>query len=1165
MAEFKPNEAQKRAIDIRGRNILVSAAAGSGKTTVLVERVLKMIMEDLIDIDSLIIMTFTKAAAASMKEKIYSRIRKALKEEELEEKVKDHLKRQLMKIHGARICTIDSLCMDIVKENFQCVDIDPGFSIADEAEIAMMKSDILGEILENHYSDPTPEFLNFAGYYTDKDDSKIEELILELLRFAESHPSPDHWLSMLVGSYENVLNLTPDPEKEENKWITVFAQIVNSKLEAIQDLCLDGIIACGENYGPENYLTNFEYVNNQLEKIAGNCFDNRGSLLEETLENWPSLKPISKKAGVDEALKEKAKTAYSSIKKELESLYNRFFYQGLEGMYKDMGGCEGIVRELVQLTFELRKKLLAGKKERNVFGFNDIAHFALDVLIGYDEEGNMFFTETADSIAKATNQIIVDEYQDTNRLQDALVTALSAERFGRPDVFMVGDMKQSIYGFRMACPELFIEKYNSYELYDNSERIILGENYRSRKEVVDFTNLIFSQTMIPAVGGIDYSDGNELKYGADYEAPLFDMTPEILMIQGSGENAKLAEGYTIARKIEELVQSGVVRYSDIAILTRTANNPQLERCLSDRNIPMVKSANKGFFDTLEVRLALNLLRIIDNPLQDIPFAAVLTSPVVGVDANGLARIKTGYTEKDFSMYKGCLKMAESDENLAQFMEKLEIWRQRSDYFGVAYFIEYVLEDSGLYNIISAMPQGDGRKANLEFLKSLATDFAKGTYTGLFNFIRYIEEIRKADIDFGQAQVVNADLDAVQLMTIHKSKGLEFPVVFLAAAGKQYNDKDTSRPIVLDADLGVGIELRDVEEKTKKRTLLMETIIEKKKRDLYAEEMRLLYVALTRAKEKLFVSGTEGRMQTQITKWDMDKACENPVQPLSEAAVLSAKSFMTLIGNCLTQKTDVPFQWDIKALEDIETDRVVELFNLAEKKEAIQELIRQAEESPEDLFSYVYPYEEATRTQVKMTASQLEKKEEYDGSEDKAFDAEREIEIEEEKVFKAEKTGLSKAAERGTVYHKVFELWDYENTDVESQLEKLTAQGMITAEQKKLIQPAHFEHFQKTDLGGRMKKAYENQSLYREQQFVMGIEEKGELRLIQGIIDAFFEEDGNIILVDYKTDRNTDEDHYRTVYMPQQEAYAKALEAAKGKPVTEIILYSTELGREIRLK
>ncbi|MCQ2512798.1 MAG: PD-(D/E)XK nuclease family protein, partial [Lachnospiraceae bacterium] len=517
------------------------------------------------------------------------------------------------------------------------------------------------------------------------------------------------------------------------------------------------------------------------------------------------------------------------------------------------------------------------------------------------------------------------------------------------------------------------------------------------------------------------------------------------------------------------------------------------------------------------------------------------------------------------MYQGCLAMGEQDPAIHRFIEKLEVYRSRSDYFDIPYFMDYVLEDSGLNNIVSAMPQGESRKANLEFLKSLASNFSKGTYTGLFNFIRYIEEIQKVDMDFGQAQVVNADLDAVQLMTIHKSKGLEFPVVFLATAGKQYNDRDNSKPIVFDADLGIGVEIRDVEKKTKRRTLLMETIIEKKKRDLYAEEMRLLYVALTRAKEKLFISGTDGRMQKQIARWELEKGCDNLPAPMSEATILSDKSYMNLIGDCLTKKTDVPFRWEIKSIEDIEVERVTELFHVEEKKAALKAIIDSAQESPEDLFSYVYPFEEATKTQVKMTASQLEQKEESGIGGDLAFDSEREKETEEPKAFQAEKSNLSKAAERGTVYHKVFELWDYENDDVSGQLNRLAEKGLLTEGQKKLIQPEHFERFIKSDLGLRMKKAYENHSLYGEQQFVMGIEDKGELRLIQGIIDAFFEEDGNIILVDYKTDRNTEEDHYTHIYAPQQEAYAKALEAAKGKKVTEMILYSTELGKEIRLK
>lgn len=1160
MAEFNPNDDQKKAINTKGCNILVSAAAGSGKTTVLVERVIKMVIEEAVDIDSLIIMTFTKAAAASMKAKIYSRIRKALAEDDLPEPVIKHLQRQLIKTYSARICTIDSLCMDIVKENFQNVDVDPGFQIADEANIAMMKTDLLAEILEEHYADPDETFLKLVSFYTDKNDSKIENLILSLLRFAESHPSPERWMDRLAASYESARTLNPDFTKEENKWLLYFAQIINSKLETAYYDCEKGLAICDRNYGPFIYRDNFEALKENLKSALETSFDGKSNILAEILTEWKNL-PRGKKAeleSIDKEIKEEAGELYKKIKADLKKIKDSYFYQSLEDMYREMGECAPVVRELVDLAGELKDRLLKEKKERNIYSFNDVAHFALDILISYDEEGNAYYTETADRIAKETTEIIVDEYQDTNRLQDALVKALSAERFGRPNLFMVGDVKQSIYGFRMACPDLFIEKYNSYEERDNCERIILGQNYRSRKEVVDFTNLIFSQAMIPELGGIDYNDANQLIYGAEYSDAEFDMTPEVIMIDGSGENAKIAEAMEIAGKIESLVNQGQATYADIAILTRNTDNPFLEQCLRDRSIPMVKSTNKGFFQTFEIRLALNLIRIIDNPYQDIPFAAVLTSPMVGFDANDLARIKINYEGEKFSLYEGSKAYAEKNRALADFMEKLEMWRERSNYFDTERFLRYVLDDSGLFNILLSMPQGEVRKANIEFLMGLVKNFSTGTYVGLFNFIRYVQELQKEGVDFGQGQTASSGMNAVQIMTIHKSKGLEFPIVFLANAGKNYNETDERQAVVLDADLGLGIEFRDVEERLKKNTLLMETVKEKKKRDAFAEEMRLLYVALTRAKEKLFITGANQYIKGRAEKWERKKELNQPMSVMTVGEIMSDNNFLWILGDCMVKRTEVPFNWNIKNIEEIEEERVLEIIDTADKKRALDTLISEGTDSGTDIFSYIYPYEEATKTQVKMTASQLEQKDEV--TKDDFFEDAREQKIQEE-FFNKSFSG----AERGTAYHKVFELLDYNNPDVKGQIASMENNGFISKEIARKLKPEHFITFMESDLGKRMRTAFNKGFLKREQQFVMGIEENGELRLIQGIIDAFFEEDGKIILVDYKTDRNSEEEHYRSVYAPQQEAYAKAIEAAKGKPVEEILLYSTEMGREIRLK
>ena len=1156
MEELRLNEAQQNAVSLTGSNILVSAAAGSGKTTVLVERVLKMIIEDQVDIDSLIIMTFTRAAAANMKEKIHGRIRKAISGDNLEESVHTHLRRQLMKIHSARICTIDSLCLEIVKEHFQYLDLDPGFRIADEAENALLMNDVLKDLLEAHYADPDEDFLTFVSYYTDKNDSKIEDLILQMFRFAESHPDPERWLRKAVGSYQNAAAGDLDLEKEENAWLSFYMQLVDAKIHSALRMCAEGIDVSEQADGPEKYRDDFALAQERLEWIRDAELSEKGVRVHDVRANWKNL-TSQKKAEVDPLLQEKGKDLYKEIKTILEDLEKKFFYRTPEEMASDMGKSVGVVAELADLTLEFSNRLREAKKEKNIASFGDVAHYALDVLIHFEEDGSVVYTETADRLAQETREIIVDEYQDTNRLQEALLSALSAERFGRPDVFMVGDVKQSIYAFRLACPELFLKKYNEYGNDDGGTRIIFGENYRSRQEVIDFANFIFGQIMIPDVGGIDYADGNQLFAGrndAAAEVP-FDAKTEVIMIDGSGENAKLAEGLEVAKKIEELTADGSFRYSDIAILTRTTDQPELERILADRHIPVAKSAGRGFFNTLEIKLTLNLLRIVDNPYQDIPFTAVLTSPIVGLSANDLAMIRTHFEEEVFCMYEGCKAYASEDARVAAFLEQLSIWREKSEYLGMVHFIELILDDSGLYNIIAAMPQGESRRANMDFLKTLAASFSKGSYTGLFNFIRYIEEIQNNDLDFGQAQTPGEDLDAVQLMTIHKSKGLEFPVVILAGAGKQYNQQDNREPIVLDADLGIGIEYRNVEEKTKQKTILMETIREKKKQDLFAEELRLLYVALTRAQEKLIITGSSHTLSSSRKKWEDALTDRQPASTLTSEEIMKDNSYLKLLGDCMTQLGYNGFDWQIKEVEMVEAERADEIIRLLEKKEVLLDILSDPSEPPEELiamFDFRYPFEEATRTQVKKTASQLDQE-----------PADPSFEEEPAEFNSYEEQAIQKGSERGTAYHKVFELLDLDNADVAGQIEQFVVAGHLNEEQRAYIKPEDIAGFLASDLGFRMRKA--SGSLRREQQFVMGVTENGELRLIQGIIDAFFEEDGEIVLLDYKTDRQKDEAYFTSHYINQQAAYKKAIEGATGKRVKEAYLYSTELGRAIRLE
>ncbi len=1207
MAEFKPNKAQVSAIHEEGANILVSAGAGSGKTTVLVERVLRMIISEQVDIDTLIIITFTRAAAANMKEKIYSRIRKALKDESLSETVREHLRRQMMKVFSAKICTIDALCMDIVKEHFQLVDIDPGFRIADEAEIRLLMQDTLKALIESHYADPTEEFLDLVQYYTDKDDAGLEEIILTMYRFSQSHPEPENWMRRSIGPYIHADSLGNAEDPLENRWHDELKAIIIAEEQGLLQQCETGIELCELDFGPASYRDNFLRVLSELEQLFGQSFDFQAYQIRSILENWKSLPRAAKGDVVSDELKELAKNLYAQIKKTLVELNEKYFYQSYEEMYQDMGKCAKAAQTIVDLTLEYTQKLAAEKRIRQIADFGDVAHFALDVLVRKNEDGailrdargQMVCTEAADAISKVTREIIVDEYQDTNRLQDALIEALSSARFGRPNVFMVGDVKQSIYGFRMACPDLFIEKYNLYaDGLESGKRIILGENYRSRRETVHFINYVFEKIMLPEVGGINYQDENQMIAGAQFPQPAAaeQVIPEVIFVNAGGKDGRTAEAYEIAKKIEEIVSDYYVRaedapdglrrarYSDIAILTRKANQPALEKMLTDRRIPVEKASNKGFFSAFEIRLALDLFKITDNPYQDIPLAAVLLSPVAGLNANILAKIKLNSSDAVFRLYDACrdyaqLPDAEGADRLSRFLLKLEHWRKRAEETGMLQLADEILEESGLYCFCSAMTYGEGRKANLDFLKTMAEQFSKGSYSGLFNFIRYIEQMQKAEMDFGQAPDTEGT-DAVHMMTIHKSKGLEFPVVILADGGRQIADLERNGPIYLDNELGLGIECRDVEKKLKKKTLLMETIGAKRKRELLAEEIRLLYVAMSRAKEKLIITGASGTMKSRRKAWESSE-----IRLLPDAAdIRKDLSYLFLLGDAMKCATEEEkkeiFSWEILDPEEVELERAFEIFSDEELRRQIGEILSAGEavskEELEELagiYAYSYPFLSATRTNVKVTASQLEQHE-----------TNRDGETEPSSFKKSRSFGENKGAERGNAYHKLFEKLDYAAVEnclesgpdpehlaeqVRQQILMLVGSGHLTDEAAEMIDPEKIVKFLLSDIGGRMRRAALSGTLLREQQFVMAAEIDGNPEgLLQGIIDALFTvEDGSgkgIVLVDYKTDRNSEEQYYIDSYHGQQDAYEKAIVAATGLPVREKILYSVELDREIYL-
>ena len=1173
MAEVKWTEAQRKAIDSRGGNVLVSAAAGSGKTAVLVERVIKMILDknDPVDIDKMVIMTFTRAAAGSMRGKIYSAIREKLSKDP----ENSRLKEQLLKVYGAKICTIDSLCVDIVRENFQQIDVDPAFRIADEAEIKILNSQVLSDLIEKKYAQGSKDFLNFVDYYMDKNDSRLDEIILGMYRFSQSHPAPKSWLRECVSAYKDAGNFYLNSRLPV--WMDEFAVIVDSMLAEIKASAEYALKLSQADHGPYPYEDIFREILEFTEDLDDKPFDYRRINIAVFLEDWPRMPIIKKDMDVDPELKELASEIRKEIKEQLQTLMDDYLFQPLEDMMKDIAGAGHVASQISGLTIEFSDMLMAAKKERNILDFSDIAHYALKVLIRYDDEGNILrdetgnilYTAAADNMANFYDAIIVDEYQDTNLMQEYLVHAISGDRFNKADVFMVGDIKQSIYGFRMAAPELFAEKYDRFSQAKNSEGslINLDRNFRSHYQLLDFVNDIFGKLMIRDVGRIDYKMGHELKYDEAEKSAQEDLLPEIHIISAGGSDGKVLEGYKIAGKIEELVNSGRYGYSDIAILTRSSDNPELEKILSDLAIPFMKASNRGFFQSFEIRLILNYLNVIDNPYQDIDMASVLMSPVCSQKAEDLARLRIA-GGRDQSLYE-CLKVSGM---CPDFMELLSDLRANAAYMPVCSFLEYFLKKTGLNEMVLAMPAGSQRRANIEFFKEKAAAFSRVSEGGLYDLLCYIRELKDSGVDYGNA--ASSASSAVQLMTIHKSKGLEFPVVFLANAGKAFNESDIRDNVVMDRDMGLGLEFRDPKKRLVRKTMPLAVIKHKKKTDTIAEEMRLLYVALTRAKEKLIISGCDSSVESHIRRiWDRQDVKD--VSSLSASKILKCGSYIKMIGAALYGSRDSGrFDLQIENEIEIEEARADQILTQSFLKEKLLESCGSVQDTDDikERVTFDYPYMKAARIIGKIAASQMEKHDYYDTKEQIKMAADL-------------PSSALKGADRGNAYHRFFELMDYE-TAIDRQLSELCEKGMISPEYAQGINADDVQAFLDSDIGKRMRAAALNGRLVRERSFVMGYEQdinsaktitasdvRSDLKdvetlLVQGIIDAYFTEEDEegpyIVIVDYKTDNNSDEEYYRYSYGPQLEVYENALQAALGLKVKEKIIYSVKLAKAISL-
>lgn len=1209
---------QQQVIDLNDRDILVSAAAGSGKTAVLVERIIKKITdrEHPVDIDQLLVVTFTNAAAAEMRE----RIRIAIEGLLAEEPENDNLVRQASLIHNAQITTIDSFCLFVVRNHFGEIGLDPDFRIADAGELELLKLDTMAEVFESEYEAArgveASAFLRLIDAYSGKrSDAAVKDMVAQIYRQSESQPWPKEWMMSLGEGYrvQSVEQLLGSPVICE---ICDYVKLVAADcMKQTQELLE---IALAED-GPAKYA---EALTNDLDFYQAVSHKKDYEELYEFLLNfkYKSLAAIRNFDG-DEAKKNAVSEGRKKLKSTMEELKSKCFSMKPGEIVAQFERIRPYVEELIRLSFLYTKAMDEKKRKRRIVDFSDIEHFALKILV--DEDTRLCST-TALEFQHRFAEVMIDEYQDSNQVQEAILKAVAKNGSGGHNMFMVGDVKQSIYRFRMACPELFMEKYKTFDTFESrTQKIELHKNFRSRKEVIEFSNDMFYKLMSPDLGEVDYDEDAALYQGADYpqnpdmkaEVLYFDLSQEVVEGVSDEELTRhQLEAHMVADKIKDMMahlkitdsktkELRSLRFRDIVILFRSLRGwgEEFAEILTSCGIPAHVESQTGYFSATEVQTVLNMLRILDNPYQDIPMAAVLHSPIVGLDDEELAELRVSdesipFSAAAFHKMKQAFELRQEEElseldgKLADFYAIYSSLRRAKD-VPIRDLIYRVLKETGYGAYAASLPAGEKRAANLNMLLEKASAYEKTSYKGLFHFVRYVDQIKKYEIDAGEADVMGENADVVHIMTIHKSKGLEFPVVFVSGLSKQFNLRDTADDMVLHSKLGMGISEMTAKPRTRRANLLKTEIAERIKRESIGEELRVLYVALTRAKEKLILTGTIAA--DKIANYTGNGKEKQALSFLSRAKAKSYTDWIIPAVLSYPEKYEITF---VEATGLIQKD----VINQAQKLEEVSgvfDRMKQADSALKDKikaeFSYEYPYQKERNKKSKYSVSELKHAsmaQRYDESEKEAEIPDFLLEEKEHyipKFAKAWKTeeekispvyGVSRGALRGTAVHRVMECLDFvkmkeiDQRDeqavkefVRDELLRMKRSNELTKEMSELIYPSMIEEFVRSGIASRMAKAAADGKLYKEKPFVM--EHEGVL--VQGIIDVFWEEEDSLVVLDYKTDRVKASEELVLRYKTQLELYADALSrifSTKGKTwsIKDALLYSFHLKEVVHL-
>lgn len=1191
MANKWTNE-QLSAITQKGNNILVAAAAGSGKTTVLVERIIRKIINDNVDIDKILVVTFTNAAASEMRERILTALYKQIDEDPLNQR----LRKQIVLLNKASICTIDAFCLDIIRNNFFEIGASSNFRIADNTELELLKQEAIEETFEELYLENDDEFNKlielYAGY---KDDENLKNIILKIHNYIQSAPFPEDWLEEQIEKF----NMSDIEDFSQTEWGKII-------LKNFRDEVLNSIQILESSKHQLDMIT-------ELSKFSLVVADdiNQLKFLEQNWNNWErayeianNLKfktwPTDKK--VVSNLKEDTKKARDNVKKRISKAVSQTFIYNTEEAVEDINAMYPILKKIKDVTLKFMEKFSEKKSNKNIMDFSDIEHYALKILLKKDKNGIYQKTEVAKKYEEKFNEIAIDEYQDSNLVQEYILTSISNGK----NIFMVGDVKQSIYRFRQAKPELFLDKYQKYGLEPNEygQKIKLFKNFRSRENILDTTNLIFSDIMSADFGEIEYDESEYLNLGATYEEPTesveFAGKTELDIIDLKKEenedgeeieednSSELLEKTEIeakfvANRIQELIKSKYqvydrktgyrdITYKDIVILLRATSNTAnvFEKELLNLNIPVFSDQAENYLESIEIRTITSLLKIIDNPYRDIPLVTVMRSIIGDFTDNELIEIRLtqneGYFYDSLKEAKTSPKIdSKLKEKVINFLDKLNKWREEERYLPLNEFIQKIYEETDYYNYVRLMPNGQVRKANLKMLLDRAKDYEKISFKGLFNFIRYLEKVKSSNSDLSSAKVIGENENVVRIMSIHKSKGLEFPVAIISRTDKKFNQKDLNESILLHQDIGFGMQYINYDRKIEYTTATKEAIKIKTKEESIAEEMRILYVALTRAKEKLIITGVENDFTKSIEqKKELQEIYEKENDKINHLVLKKYLSYLEWIELVYLNHKDIENQITLNKIAKKDVLKAEENQEEQEKKDI--ELPEKIDyEKINEILNWQYKYKEMTNIQSKMSVTKIK--------ELKNSEAQNQQHIEIKPKFMLDKTKVS-SAERGTITHLILQKLDftkeYSREELAQFVNNLCTKNIITQIQKDSINIDKIYQIINTQFIKNLKNAKE---IKKETPFYTYINTKeiyntqnSENILVQGIIDLYYiNQQNEVILVDYKTDYvEGSGEELIDKYKVQLEIYKKALEESLKEKVKHVYIYSIYLNKEIEI-